>query len=113
METTKTNSSVRVNKSMVMKSAWLLIKNQKVASFAEALRKAWKAYKLKAQMALGVVKFAFIKTNGELRNAIGTLKQNMVNYQYKGTGAAKPSTCIAYFDIEKHAFRSFTIDSLI
>lgn len=111
MKTTK--NSVKINKSMVMKAAWLLITKKQVASFAEALRKAWKAYRLKAQMALGVVKFSFVKANGEIRKAVGTLAKGLYQYENKGTGYASPASCIRYFDLERKAFRSFTVSSLI
>lgn len=77
MASSANNNSVRINKSMVMKAAWETLRRHKAVSFSEALRKAWHAYKLKAQMALGVVRFVFRKTNGELRNAVGTLAKNL------------------------------------
>lgn len=64
-------------------------------------------------MALGVVKFVFKKANGEIRNAVGTLANNMYQYEFKGTGYASPTSCIRYFDLERKAFRSFTVASLI
>ncbi len=107
------NNQVRINKSMVMKAAWMVFAKKEAGSFAEALKKAWKAYKLKAKMALGVVSFSFKKTNGELRKAVGTLARNLYQYDYKGTGYASPANCIRYWDVEKKAFRSFTVSSLL
>lgn len=113
MASTANNNSVRINKSMVMKAAWETLRRHKTMSFSEALRKAWHAYKLKAQMALGVVRFVFRKTNGELRNAVGTLAKNLYQYEVKGTGHAAPACTIRYWDLEKNAFRSFCVDSLL
>lgn len=113
MATTSANNNVRINKSMVMKAAWQVVKSKQAKSFSEALVKAWKAYKLKAQMALGVVKFVFKKANGEIRNAVGTLANNMYQYEFKGTGYASQASCIRYFDLDRKAFRSFTVASLI
>lgn len=113
MASTANNNSVRINKSMVMKAAWETLRKHKASSFAEALHKAWQAYKLKAKMALGVVKFVFRKTNGEIRNAVGTLAKNLYQYEAKGTGHAAPACTIRYWDVEKKAFRSFCVDSLL
>lgn len=113
MTTTTSKNNVRINKSMVMKAAWQVLKSKQAKDLAEALVKAWKAYKLKAKMALGVVKFVFKKTNGEIRQAVGTLANNMYQYDYKGTGYASPASCIRYFDLERKAFRSFTVASLL
>lgn len=113
MATTTSKNNVRINKSMVMKAAWQVLKSKQAKDLAEALAKAWKAYKLKAKMALGVVKFVFKKTNGEIRQAVGTLANNMYQYDYKGTGYASSASCIRYFDLERKAFRSFTVASLL
>lgn len=113
MNATTDNNSVRINKSMVMKAAWMVLRKKEAGSFAEALKKAWRVYKLKAQMALGVVYFTFKKANGEIREAVGTLARNLYQYDYKGTGYASPANCIRYWDVQKKAFRSFTVSSLM
>ena len=113
MKATVNNNSVRINKSMVMKAAWETIRKHKASTFAEALRKAWQAYKLKAKMALGAVKFTFRKTNGEIRKAVGTLAKNLFQYEPKTTGRPSHPATICYWDLEKGAFRSFCIDSLL
>ena len=96
-----------------MKAAWEMLRKHRAASLREALHKAWKAYKLKAEMALGVVKFVFKKTNGEIRKAVGTLARNLYQYEAQGTRYALPAGTIRYWDLEKQAFRSFCADSLI
>lgn len=106
-------ATTKVNKSLVMKAAWEAVRNNKVASFAEALKKAWQAYKIKAQMMVGVAKFAFRKANGEVRKAVGTLSGNLFHYESKGTGRANHARTICYWDLEKRAFRSFNIETLI
>lgn len=113
MASTANNTSAKINKSLVMKAAWELFRKNKVASLAEALHKAWKAYKLKAKMTGSVVKFIFRKTNGEIRNAVGTLAKNLFQYETKGARYALPAGTIRYWDLEKQAFRSFCVDSLL
>lgn len=90
--------------------AWQLTKQ--FGNFAEALKQAWKVIKLKAQMSLGIVKFSFKKVDGSIRNAVGTLKQELINYEYKGSGNVS-NEVVAYYDMESEAFRSFRIGSLI
>ena len=75
------SNNVRVSKSMVMKAAWAILKRKDVGTIAEALRKAWQAMKIKAQMSVGVVEFTFRKANGEIRKAIGTLKGSAISYE--------------------------------
>lgn len=103
----------KYNKPAIMKAAHIIYKNGEAATFSAALKKSWKAYKLKAQMSVSVVTFTFVKTNGETRKAVGTLKSDSFDYQYKGTARKSNPSCIAYWDVEKNAFRSFKVGSLI
>jgi len=113
MATIASKSNVRVSKSMVMKAAWAILRKKDVANIAEALRKAWQAMKIKAQMSVGVAEFTFRKANGEIRKAIGTLKGSAINYEYKGTDRKPCYSAVSYWDLEKEAFRSFSIASLL
>ncbi len=101
------------NKSLVMKAAWAILKKAEVRTLSEAMKQAWKAVKLKVAMAKGVVKFQYRKASGEIRNAIGTLKSGVVNYEAKGTNRKPCYSTVAYWDIEKKGFRSFCISHLI
>ena len=107
------NNTERANKSLVMKAAWAILKKAEVSTISEALKVAWKAVKLKVEMAKGVVKFQYRKASGEVRTAIGTLKSGMVNYEPKGTNRKPCYSTVAYWDIEKKAFRSFCISHLL
>ena len=103
----------KFNKAAIMKAAHIMFNNGEAVTFSAALKKSWKAYKLKAQMASTVVTFTFVKTNGETRKAVGTLKSGSFDYQYKGTARKSNPNCIAYWDVEKNEFRSFKVSSLI
>lgn len=60
----------------------------------------------------GVVKFTFKKKDGSIRQAIGTLVHDKINYEFKGTGKSSPVT-LPYWDLEKNAFRSLNIVNFI
>lgn len=54
-----------------------------------------------------VVEFFFMKMNGEVRQAFGTLLQSHIDYTPNGTGHAASRDCIRYWDEEKGAWRQF------
>jgi hypothetical protein len=60
----------------IMRQAWQMVKMYGL-TMAEALRKAWQNFKLRAKMALGIVKFWFAKVDGTTREAYGTLAQHL------------------------------------
>lgn len=99
---------MKVDKSSIFKVANAIYHNRKANTLGEALKMAWKATKLQAQLAAGEVKFRYRKMNGEIREAVGTLK-NMVTE----TASAFNGTAMFYFDIEKKGFRSFAVANLV
>ena len=103
---------MKVNKSKLFKVAHAIIRKGQAATLSDALKAAWKAVKIYTQM-LGIVVFTFRKSNGEIRKAVGTLRN--LNYQAKGgTNAhSKNEDVICYWDCKKNAFRSFKSISLI
>lgn len=110
MATNNTNS-VRVNKSNVMKSAWAMLKAKSAKTLSEALHKAWVAMKAKAIMYSHKVKIHYIKADGSVREALATLK---LNFDYTKKGNRKPCySTVCYFDLEKKAFRSFSIATFL
>ena len=98
-------------KSKLFKAAWKLVKTLGI-SISEALKKSWKAYKLKLKLEAGKVNFTFKKKSGELRKATGTLKAELINYDFKGSTKDNFSV-IAYWDLEAQGFRSFKIENLV
>ena len=94
-------------KKEVFKRAWNLFNNA-FGTFSECLKQAWKAVKLKAKMTKGIVEFEFVKSNGDVRKAFGTLTQSIS----KGKGKPSPLSIIAFLDTEINQIRSFKIDSL-
>lgn len=104
----KTNFRVRV-----MKYAWQLWKSTK-EEWGECMLKAWQLYKLAKAMRSGVVEFSYLKTDGTIRKALGTLKGIPAGATLKGKKVTKPSyKTLAYFDTEKNGFRCFKVENLI
>lgn len=61
---------------------------------------------LVVKMRTEVVSFSFLKKNGEIRRAKGTLR-NDICPSIEGTGRPTPNHLQLYFDVEKGAWRSF------
>ena len=68
----------------------------------------------KRQMRNGVCHFIYMKKNGEIREAFGTLAKSVLNATLKGTGDS-PETlgCCFYHDCIKGGARSFRWANLI
>lgn len=64
----------------------------------------------------GVVAFSYQKKDGSTREAHGTLKNEILkenNAEPKGTGKEVSDDIIRYFDVDKNAWRSFSVYSFI
>ena len=53
------------------------------------------------------VQFFYQKVNGEIRQAFGTLRDEVINTIVKETGRKPNDNMFTYFDTEKQEFRSF------
>lgn len=105
---TKSNFRARV-----MKYAHHLLSTTK-KSWRFCLLKAWELYRLAKRMRNGDVKFAYEKTDGSIRYAIGTLENVPAGATNKGKRITKPSyKTFSYFDVEKKGYRSFKIENLV
>lgn len=105
---TKTNFRARV-----MKYAHHLLSTTK-KSWKYCLLKAWELYRLAKKMRCGDVKFAYEKTDGTIRYAVGTLKNLPAGVTNKGKRITKPSyKTFSYFDVDKEQFRRFKIENLV
>lgn len=105
---TKSNFRVRV-----MKYAWQLCKTTGQA-WRICMIKAWQLYRLARAMRSGVVAFYYQKSDGSVRKALGTLANVPAGSTLGGKRMTKPSyRTMAYFDVERKAFRSFKVENLI
>lgn len=98
----------------VMATAWAVRKSENV-TMSQALRQAWKSFKLKMRMKTEVVKFAFRKVDGTLREAVGTLMDSVVSaYERKTNGERTPNYSLqTYWDMEKQQFRCYKVSGLL
>lgn len=78
----------------------------------EANRLADMNNQLKQAMLNKEVRFCFRKNDGNIRHAIGTLKEDLLP-MIKGNGKPTPIHLQLYFDMEKKSFRSFKKECLI
>ena len=68
----------------------------------------------KRQMRNGVCHFVYMKKNGEVREAMGTLDRNVLNATLTGTGNSPEEWgCCFYHDVVKGGGRSFRWANLI
>lgn len=74
--------------------------------------------KLNRMLSRNIVHFTYTKKNGETRHARGTKAPSIITERYGEdklpTGNGEPKIgVIAYFDLDKEAWRSFQITSLV
>ena len=109
----KTNINTTFKKQMqeIMTAAWVFVR-QNGFSMSEALQMAWRNYKLRAAMVQRIVKFYFQKINGDIREAYGTLKADML--PPTGDSGRKPNPTVqVYFDTVKNEYRCFKKANLL
>ena len=61
----------------IMRIAWQLVRKNGF-TMSEALKTAWLNFKLKMKMRYGIVKFYYQKISGEIREAYGTLRADLM-----------------------------------
>lgn len=100
-------------KAMIFKMAWTMVKSMGM-TMSEALKAAWKAIKVKVALAKGVVKFAFRKKDGSVREAEGTTNLNTIPVEkHPKEGKASSPKVITFFDTLKQEWRSFKPETII
>lgn len=104
------NKVTRADKRRIMFRAWQMVKDYGM-TIADALRKAWQSVKLRAAMVAGIVRFSYRKTDGTIRQALGTLSGEIVPAT-QGAGKANDAIQV-YYDTECGAWRSFRVANLI
>lgn len=96
----------------IMTQAWAFV-HRNGYTMSEALKVAWRNFKLKKRMAKGIVKFYFQKVDGSIREAFGTLAEAIIPTHTSESGRRPNPTVQVYFDTEKAAWRCFKRANLI
>lgn len=70
---------------------------------------------IRSQLNQSVMNIKFTKTDGNIREMICTLQESFIWPYEKKTDKVKPENndTLAVWDVEKHAWRSFRLDSII
>lgn len=95
----------------IMRIAWQLVRKNGF-TMSEALKTAWLNFKLKMKMRRGIVKFYYQKISGEIREAYGTLRADLMP-QTKGADRKSNPTVQVYYDSERDGYRCFKIANLV
>ena len=100
--TTSNNTTQKFNLASIMRRAWMLVRTYGL-NLADALKKSWLIAKAIKAMKQGVAHFRFVKADGSVREAFGSLVDVPAT---KGVRAT-PAHLVTYFDREKNDWRSF------
>lgn len=95
----------------IMTLAWQFVKRNGF-TMSEALKAAWANIKLRTAMNNRIVKFYFQKVDGSIREAYGTLKENLIPAT-SGDNRKRNDTVQVYFDTEKQEWRCYKKANLI
>lgn len=81
----------------------------------DGISKALLIEQLKRKLRSGqIVKFAYLKSNGDIRVAYGTTNVDFVKDKIRGWGESRENyATTAYYDLEKGGWRSFRWENLI
>lgn len=95
-------------------AAHIKVITAKTGSALMGTSKALLIEEAKRQMRNGVCHFIYLKKNGEVREAMGTLSKPVLKATLKGTGES-PETwgCCYYHDVIKGSARSFRWQNLL
>lgn len=96
----------------IMLQAWQFVKRNGF-SLSEALATAWRNYKLKAAMRTKIVKFYFQKVDSSIREAWGTLAENLIPATSGQDDRRRNDTVQVYYDTEREAWRCFKKANLL
>ena len=87
--------------------------NHRIGNATLAATKAMMIELLKTKMANGIAHFAFIKKDGTIREAYGTIQSNIAAAKTNGNGISRECyNTTAFFDVEKGEWRSFRWENL-
>lgn len=97
---------------IIMAEAWNYVRRNGF-TMSEALKVAWRNFRIRQQLKVRVVHFWFRKIDGSVREAWGTLAANIVPAVNNTDDRKKNDTVQTYYDTEKSAWRCFKRANLI
>lgn len=89
----------------VFSLAWEFVKRYGF-TMSEALKTAWANVKFRKLATMKIVEFYFKKVDGTIRQAFGTLNENLLP-ETKGDNKRRSEDVQTYFDTEKQEWRCF------
>lgn len=103
-------------RSQIFKRAWERVKTN-ASSFSAALKASWAEYRAfvlrTSEDSSKEFKAVFVKKDGTVREAHGTLDLNRIPEDQHPKGLRTPPPHVfTYWDIDKQAWRSFRLNSL-
>ena len=99
----------------IMNLAWKFVKENNM-TMSDGLKVAWKNAKLYRAMCKSAATFTFHKVDGTVRHSTGTLNVQIIPSNSIPAGIhphKKNSNRQAYFDMNKHMWRSYKRENLI
>jgi WYL_2, Sm-like SH3 beta-barrel fold len=108
---------IKINRSEVMRLAHSFKATGK--TWSESLRQAWamcKATALKETLKQGVVSFSFVKQDGTIRRAVGTMNETLFTYVYKTDRHIQKELSytgtVVFWDLESSDWRCCRVDRI-
>lgn len=95
----------------IMNMAWQLVR-QCGFTMSDALKQSWMNYKLRSAMMQRIVKFYFQKIDGTIREAYGTLRNDMLPDTHDSGRKPNPTVQV-YWDTVKGEYRCFKKANLL
>ena len=94
----------------------VILKGRKITS-SQALKYAWWFESFRDQLRTGVYRFSYFKIDGGIREAVGTLCMDLIPAEHHPSSGARSKNSefatVAYYDLDKKAWRSFRLDLFI
>lgn len=110
-KTTK-NQKFLADMKVLMNKAWSFVRELGMA-MADAMKAAWKWFKLRVRMTKEIVEFSYKKIDGSLRIAHGTLIESMLPARKNAAGRPVKVGNMRYYDTDAEGWRSFVIANLV
>lgn len=98
----------------IMSTAWRISRIEELP-IGQCMKSAWDNFKLKERLGSGVVAFTFVKVDGTIRKAVGTLCPELMPkgaVESSRNSNPHPRTQI-YYDLEAEGFRRFRKANLL